>query len=107
MGIAKADGRYDKILKTLSKIQLLLIDDWGLKPLVKEQSHDLLEILEDRHALRSTLVTSQLPVEHWHEIIGNPTLADAILDRLIHNAYRINLKGESMRKKKTNLTQSQ
>ena len=61
---------------------------------------------EDRHGLRSTLVTSQLPVEHWHEIIGNPTIADAILDRLIHNAYRINLKGESMRKKKTSLTQS-
>jgi DNA replication protein DnaC len=72
---------------------------------IKEQSHDLLEILEDRHGLRSTLVTSQLPVEHRHEIIGNPTLADAILDRLIHNAYRINLKGESRRKKKTNLTQ--
>ena len=106
LDIAKADGRYDKILKTLSKTQLLIVDDWGLKPLVKEQSHDLLEILEDRHGLRSTLVTSQLPVEHWHEIIGNPTLADAILDRLIHNAYRINLKGESMRKKKTNLTQS-
>jgi len=106
LGIAKADGRYDKILKTLSKTHLLLIDDWGLKPLVKEQSFDLLEILEDRHGLRSTLVTSQLPVENWHEIIGNPTLADAILDRLIHNAYRINLKGESMRKKKTNLTKT-
>jgi DNA replication protein DnaC len=106
LSIAKADGRYDKILKTLSKTHLLIIDDWALKPLVKEQSHDLLEILEDRHGLRSTLVTSQLPVEHWHEIIANPTLADAILDRLIHNAYRINLKGESMRKKKTNLTQN-
>ena len=106
LGIAKADGRYDKILKMLSKTRLLVIDDWGLKPLVKDQSHDLLEILEDRHGLRSTLVTSQLPVDHWHEIIGNPTIADAILDRLIHNAYRINLKGESMRKKKTSLTQS-
>ena len=106
LGIAKADGRYDKILKTLSKTRLLIVDDWGLKPLVKDQSHDLLEILEDRHGLRSTIVTSQLPVDHWHEIIGNPTLADAILDRLIHNAYRINLKGESMRKKKTNLTQN-
>jgi DNA replication protein DnaC len=106
LGIAKADGRYDKILKTISKTRLLIVDDWGLKPLVKEQSHDLLEILEDRHGLRSTLVTSQLPVEHWHEIIGNPTIADAILDRLIHNAYRFNLKGESMRKKKINLTQN-
>ena len=65
-----------------------------------------IQILEDRHGLRSTLVTSQLPVEHWHEMIGNPSIADAILDRLIHNAYRINLKGESMRKKKTNLTQN-
>ncbi len=104
LGIAKADGRYDKILKALSKTQLLVVDDWGLKPLVKEQSHDLLEILEDRHGLRSTLVTSQLPVEHWHKIIDNPTIADAILDRLIHNAYRINLEGDSMRKKKFNLT---
>jgi DNA replication protein DnaC len=106
LSIAKADGRYDKILKTLSKTRLLIVEDWGLKPLVKEQSHDLLEILEDRHGLRSTLVTSQLPVEHWHEIIDNPTLADAILERLIHNAYRINLKGESMRKRKTSLTQN-
>jgi len=95
--IAKADGRYDKILKTLAKTHLLVIDDWGLKKFVKEQSHDLLEILEDRHGLKSTLITSQLPVDHWHEIIADPTLADAILDRLVHNAYRINLKGESMR----------
>lgn len=102
--IAKADGRYAKILKNLAKADLLLIDDWGLKKFAKEQSHDLLEILEDRHSLKSTLITSQLPVDHWHEIIADPTLADAILDRLVHNAYRINLKGESMRKKKTNLT---
>jgi DNA replication protein DnaC len=99
LGVAKADGRYEKILKTLSKTRLLVVDDWGLKSLVKEQSHDLLEILEDRHGLRSTIVTSQLPVDHWHQMIDNPTIADAILDRLIHNAYRINLKGESMRKK--------
>lgn len=102
--IAKADGRYAKILKNLAKADLLLIDDWGLQKFAKEQSHDLLEILEDRHSLKSTLITSQLPVDHWHEIIADPTLADAILDRLVHNAYRINLKGESMRKKKTNLT---
>jgi DNA replication protein DnaC len=104
--IAKADGRYDKILKTLAKTHLLVIDDWGLKKFVKEQSHDLLEILEDRHSLKSTLITSQLPIDHWHEIIADPTLADAILDRLVHNAYRINLKGESMRKKKPDLTQN-
>jgi DNA replication protein DnaC len=106
LDIAKGDGRYPKMLKSLAKTHLLLIDDWGLIKLVKEQSHDLLEILEDRHQLRSTLITSQLPVDHWHEIVGHPTLADAILDRLVHNAYRINLKGESMRKKKTHLTQN-
>ena len=102
--IAKADGRYAKILKTLAKVDLLVIDDWGLKKFVKEQSHDFLEILEDRHSLRSTLIASQLPMDHWHEIITDPTLADAILDRLVHNAYRITLKGESMRKKKSQLT---
>ncbi len=106
LAITKADGRYDKILKALAKTHLLVIDDWGLRKFVKEQSHDLLEILEDRHSLKSTLITSQLPVDHWHEIIADPTLADAILDRLVHNAYRINLKGESMRKKKTELTQN-
>ncbi len=106
LDIAKGDGRYEKLLKSFANTNLLIIDDWGLKKLIKEQSHDLLEIFEDRHRLRSTLITSQLPVDHWHEIIGNPTLADAILDRLVHNAYRINLKGESMRKKKSNLTKN-
>jgi len=89
---------------TLAKADLLLIDDWGLKKFAKKQSHYFLEILEDRHSLKSTLITSQLPIDHWHEIIADPTLADAILDRLVHNAYRINLKGESMRKKKSHLT---
>jgi len=106
LDIAKGDGRYGKLLKSFAKTNLLILDDWGLKKLIKEQSHDLLEIFEDRHRLRSTLITSQLPVDHWHEIIGNPTLADAILDRLVHNAYKINLKGESMRKKKSNLTKT-
>jgi DNA replication protein DnaC len=104
--IAKGDGRYTKLLTSYAKAALLVFDDWGLAKLVQEQRHDLLEILEDRHGLRSTLVTSQIPVEHWHELIGDPTLADAILDRLIHNAYRINLKGESMRKKKSTLTKT-
>ena len=106
LDIAKGDGRYGKLLKSFAKTNLIVIDDWGLKKLIKEQSHDLLEIFEDRHRLRSTLITSQLPVDHWHEIIGNPTLADAILDRLVHNSYRINLKGESMRKKKSKLTKT-
>ncbi len=106
LDIAKGDGRYGKLLKSFAKTNLLVIDDWGLKKLIKEQSHDLLEIFEDRHRLQSVLITSQLPVDHWHEIIGNPTLADAILDRLVHNAYKINLKGESMRKKKSKLTKT-
>ena len=104
LSLAKGDGRYDKLLKSIARTHLLIIDDWGLAKLVKEQRHDLLEILEDRHNLRSTLVAGQLPVDHWHAIIGEPTLADAILDRLVHNADRINLKGGSMRKKHSKLT---
>lgn len=104
MSIAKADGSYDKFLRTLARTDLLVIDDWGLSKFVKEQRHDLLEILEDRHGLRSTLITSQLPVKHWHDIIADPTLADAILDRLVHNAYKLVLDGESMRKKQSKLT---
>jgi DNA replication protein DnaC len=104
LSIAKADGRYDKLLTGISRIDLLVLDDWGLDKFIKEQRHDLLEILEDRHGRRSTLVTSQLPVKHWHEIIADPTLADAILDRLVHNAYKLVLTGESMRKKQSKLT---
>jgi DNA replication protein DnaC len=104
MAIAKGDGRYPKLLATLAKTDVLVLDDWGLAKLTGEQRRDLLEILEDRHATRSTLATSQLPIETWHDIIGDPTLADAILDRLVHNAYRIHLKGASMRKRKANLT---
>jgi len=91
------------VLATLARTELLIIDDWGLQRLDDQGRHDLLEILEDRYNVRSTLVTSQLPVSNWHEAIGHPTLAEAILDRLVHNAYQINLKGESMRKKIKNL----
>ncbi len=105
--IAKGDGRYGKLLAGFAKTHLLILDDWGLAKLIDEQRHDLLEILEDRHGLRSTVVAAQLPVDNWHEIIGDPTLADAIMDRLIHNAYKINLKGESMRKGKSKLTQTE
>jgi len=98
--LAHADGRFPKLMRALAKTDLLVLDDWGLHTLDAEARRDLLELLDDRHGHRSTLVTSQLPVEHWHQIIGDPTLADAILDRLIHNAYRITLKGESMRKRK-------
>jgi DNA replication protein DnaC len=104
--IARGDGRYGKVLASLAKTELLVIDDWGLAPLDDHGRRDILEILEDRHEVRSTIVTSQLPVAAWHEMIGDPTLADAILDRLVHNAYKIDLKGDSMRKRLKSLTQS-
>jgi DNA replication protein DnaC len=106
MVIAKGDGRYPKLLATLAKTEVLILDDWGLAKLTAEQRRDLLEILEDRHGVRSTIATSQLPIEKWHNMIGDPTLADAILDRLVHNAYKINLKGGSLRKRKANLTRT-
>lgn len=104
LSLAKGDGRYSKMLTGFAKTDLLVLDDYGLAKLSREQRHDLLEILEDRHNARSTLITSQLPVEHWHEQIGDPTLADAIMDRLVHNAHKIQLKGGSLRKKNANLT---
>ena len=104
LSLAKGDGRYLKLLTSFAKTDLLVLDDYGLLELTQEQRHDLLEILEDRHGLKSTLVTSQLPVEHWHEQIGDPTLADAILDRLVHSAHKLQLEGDSMRKKRANLT---
>jgi DNA replication protein DnaC len=97
--IAHADGSLAKRLAQLAKIELLILDDFGLKPITQTERHDLLEVIEDRHALRSTLITTQLPIAHWHEYLGEPTVADALLDRLLHNAYKIELRGESMRKK--------
>jgi len=102
--IAKGDGRYPKLLSNLAKVDVLLLDDWGLIKMNAENRRDLLEVLEDRHGRRSTIATSQLPIEEWHAVIGDPTLADAILDRLVHNAYKINLRGESMRKRQAKLT---
>ena len=96
--IAKGDGRYGKIMRDYAKTRLLIFDDWGLAKMTDESRRDLLEILEDRNSLSSTLVTSQFPVDAWHDLIGDPTLADAILDRLVHSAYKINLKGNTMRK---------
>ena len=101
---SKADGSYRQRLKQLAKIQLLILDDWGLEPLQPAQRHDLLEIMDDRHGQTSTVMISQLPTEQWYSSIGDNTLADAILDRLMHNAHRLNLKGESMRKKQADLT---
>ena len=98
LALARGDGRHERILKTIARMDVLIIDDWGLAVLTGPERRNLLEILEDRHSRASTIVTSQLPVEHWHEAIGDPTLADAILDRLVHNAHRLKLTKESMRK---------
>jgi len=102
---ARADGSYGRFIRTCSKTDLLIIDDWGLKRLDQQQSLDLLELLEDRYNLKSTIVAAQIPADKWHETIADPTLADAIMDRLVHNSHRIELKGESMRKKKSCLTE--
>jgi DNA replication protein DnaC len=97
--LAKADGRYRRLLASYGRVDLLVIDDWGLSPLSEDQRHHMHELMEDRYDLRSTLLASQVPVEKWHTIIGDPSRADAILDRLVHNAHKIALKGDSLRKK--------
>jgi len=101
LSIAHGDGRYSKLINQLAKIDLLILDDWGLETLSLGQRNDLLEIMEDRHGAKSTLVTSQLPINKWHQAIGDATLADAILDRLVHNGHKLNLRGDSMRKKQS------
>jgi DNA replication protein DnaC len=95
--ISKADGSYGKLLQKLSRVNLLVVDDWGLSPLSDAERRDFLEIMEDRYNVRSTIISSQIPVEKWHDLIGEPTIADAICDRLIHNAHKIKLTGKSMR----------
>jgi DNA replication protein DnaC len=100
LALARADGRYARTLRQIAKTDLLILDDWGPETLTAEQRRDLLEIIDDRHEMRSVIITSQVPVERWYEIIGDPTIADAILDRLVHSAYRIELTGESLRKKR-------
>jgi len=98
LALARGDGRHARLLKAIARVELLILDDWGLASLTPDQGRDLLEIVDDRHGRGSTIVTSQLPVEQWHEAIANPTIADAILDRLVHNAHRLTLKGDSLRK---------
>lgn len=98
--IAHGDGTYVRLMAQLLKTDLLILDDWGIQPLTGQQRNDLMEVIEDRHDRRSTLIASQLPIEHWHEYIGEATLADAILDRLLHAAHRLKLSGESMRKER-------
>ena len=104
LALSQADGSYPKLLNSLAKAQLLILDDWLRSPLSKSQTNDILEIIEDRYKLSSTILATQIPVAEWHERMANPTLADAIMDRVIHNAYRLELKGESMRKTISNLT---
>jgi len=101
LGIARGDGRYMRAMDRLSKTDVLILDDWGIVGLTDSERTEVLEILEDRHGRRSTIIASQLPLNDWHQSIGNPTIADAILDRLVHNAHTLTLKGESMRKRKT------
>jgi DNA replication protein DnaC len=104
LAIAHGDGRYVKFITQLAKVDVLLLDDWGVAMLTDSARRDLLEILDDRYNQRSTIITSQLKVEDWHESIGDPILADAILDRLVHNAHKLDLAGESIRKSKRGLT---
>ena len=98
--LAHGDGRFPRVFKALTKTQLLILDDWGPDRLDASQRRDLMEIVEDRYEAGSTLITSQLPIDAWHDVIGEPTFADAILDRLVHNAYCVELDGQSMRKTK-------
>jgi DNA replication protein DnaC len=98
LALARGDGRHARLFRTLTRVELLILDDWGLQPLDAQARFDFLEIAEERYGRRSTIVTSQPPVEKWHDLIGDPTYADAILDRLVHNAHRIELTGESIRK---------
>jgi DNA replication protein DnaC len=101
LALAHADGTYTRLLGRLAKIDVLVLDDWGLAPLREQERRDMLEIFEDRHGARSTIVTSQLPVETWHDYVADPTIADALLDRVVHNAHRLKLKGPSKRKTET------
>jgi len=104
LAVTRGDGRYQRLLTQLARVSLLVIDDFLLTPVTVEQARDLLEVIEDRSQLRSTMVASQLPVESWHAALADPTLADAILDRLVHNAHRIALKGPSMRRRQPEAT---
>ena len=99
MAMARLDGRFPKLVDKLARVQLLILDDWGTHGLTDQQRLDLLELFEERYQRRSTIITAQLPVSGWHDMIGEPTIADAILDRIVHNAHRIDIKGDSMRRK--------
>jgi len=104
MAMARLDGRFPRLVDKLARVQLLVLDDWGTHGLTDQQRLDLLELFEERYQRRSTIITAQLPVSGWHDMIGEPTIADAILDRIVHNAHRIELKGDSMRRKDRHAT---
>ena len=106
LSIARADGSYPSIIKKLLKPKVLIIDDLGLTPMSSPERRDLLEVVEERHGLSSTVVVTQFPIDRWHDNIKEATIADAILDRLVHNAHKINLKGDSMRKLRSDLTKN-
>lgn len=101
LAVARLDGTYLAKLRALARVDVLLLDDWGVAPLNDEGRRDLLELLDDRYDCKSTMVTSQIPVEKWHTYLADPTIADAILDRLVHNAHKLTLAGDSMRKSRT------
>ena len=107
LAVSHADGSYLKLINQLAKTDLLIVDDWGLDRLTQEHKNDLLEVMEDRHGLKSTIIASQLPITKWHAYLNDATLADAILDRLVHNSHKLKLKGESMRKKLSSLSQDE
>ena len=106
VALARVDGRYPSLMAGLAKTQVLLLDDWGLSVLTEEQRRQVLEIIEDRYSLRPTIITSQVPVDNWYDIIGESTLADAIMDRIVNGAYKLDLKGPSRRKDRARLTEA-
>ena len=101
LAMARLDGRFPRLVDKLARVNLMILDDWGTHSLNDQQRLDLLEIFEERYRRKSTLITAQLPVAKWHDMIGEPTIADAILDRIVHNAHRVTLEGDSMRKRKS------
>ncbi|HSB52833.1 MAG TPA: IS21-like element helper ATPase IstB [Gemmatimonadales bacterium] len=104
LALARGEGSYPLLLGQLARVELLVVDDWGIAPLTETERRDFLEVMDDRHGTRSTLLAGQLPVSHWHECIGDPTIADAICDRVVHNAHHVTLTGGSMRKARASLT---
>ena len=98
IALARVDGSYPKLLRQLAKTDLLILDEWGIAPLSAADCRELLEVIDDRSQTRSTMIVSQLPIENWHATFSDPTIADAVLDRVVHNAHKIHLKGDSMRK---------